>query len=99
MTSASAISERAGRIELCVRVAPRASREGALGIHEGELKIALTSPPVDGEANASLVDFVAKTLGVAKREVRLVRGEKARSKVLSLPVESRAALEAWLATL
>ena len=67
-----------------VRVAPRASRDAVLGVHEGALKVALTAPPVDGEANAALVAFVAKRLGVAKRDVVIVRGETSRQKQLEV---------------
>ena len=65
-----------------VRVAPRASRNGIIGVHEGALKVALTAPPVDGAANDALRKLVAKTLGVSKSAVHIVRGERARSKVL-----------------
>ena len=61
--------EDAGAVVFSVRVAPRASRSAVLGVHEGALKVALTAPPVDGAANAALVAFLAKALGVAKRDV------------------------------
>ncbi len=65
-----------------VRVAPRASRVRCLGEHDGALKIALTAPPVDGAANAALVTFLAKALGVPKTAIAIVRGERAKSKGL-----------------
>jgi hypothetical protein len=63
-----------------VRVAPRASRTAVLGVHDGALKVALTAPPVDGAANAALIAFLAKALGVAKRDVVLERGDTNRTK-------------------
>ncbi|MCB9629931.1 MAG: YggU family protein [Sandaracinaceae bacterium] len=63
-----------------VRVAPRASRSAVLGVHDGALKVALTAPPVDGAANAALIAFLAKALGVAKRDVTLEQGETSRTK-------------------
>ena len=78
-----AITERPGpAVEFAVRVQPRASRERVEGEHDGALKVALTAPPVDGEANAALVALLAKTFGVPKRDVTLVRGDTGRSKVL-----------------
>lgn len=80
-----------------VVVAPRASRTRIVGVHDGALKVALTSPPVDGEANAELVAFLAKRLGVAKGDVRIVRGATSKKKTLALtgvtPEHARAALE------
>jgi uncharacterized protein (TIGR00251 family) len=75
-----AIEEGAGLVRFDVRVVPRASRDAIVGEHDGALKIALTAPPVEGEANAALVALLAKKLGVAKRDVVLVRGEASRSK-------------------
>lgn len=63
-----------------VRVAPRASRDAVQGIHDGALKVALTAPPVEGAANAALCKLIAKTLGVPKRAVTIVRGETSRNK-------------------
>lgn len=65
-----------------VRVAPRASRNAIMGVHEGALKVALTAPPVEGAANDALRKLIAKALGVPKSNIEIVRGERARNKVL-----------------
>jgi uncharacterized protein len=65
---------------LAVRVQPRASRAKIVGMQGGMLKIALTSPPVDGAANKALCQLMAKELGVAKGRVTILRGEKSREK-------------------
>ncbi len=65
-----------------VYVAPRASSNKIVGAHNGELKIALTAPPVGGAANKSLVEFIAKALGVPKGNVSLISGETSRHKTL-----------------
>lgn len=65
-----------------VQVAPRASRDAILGVHDGALKVALTAPPVDGEANAALIAFLAKRLGVAKRDVTIAQGTSSKRKTL-----------------
>lgn len=74
--------EEGGAVVFSVRVAPRASRSAVLGVHEGALKVALTAPPVDGAANAALIAFLAKALGVPKRDVVIEQGETSRSKRL-----------------
>ncbi len=65
-------------------VQPRASRNEIIGIQGNELKIRLTSPPVEGAANKLCCEFFAKLLGVSKGSVRLASGEKSRHKRLLL---------------
>lgn len=67
-----------------VLVAPRSRRDAVVGVHDGALKVALTAPPVDGEANAALVAFLAKRLRVARGSVRITRGQTSRRKTLEL---------------
>ena len=76
------IREQDGAITFEVRVAPRASRNRVVGIQDGALKVALTAPPVDGAANEALKKLLAKELGVAKSDVEILRGDRARIKVL-----------------
>lgn len=75
-----------------VRVAPRASRNAIIGVHEGSLKVALTAPPVDGAANDALRKLIAKTFGVPKSNVEIVRGERGRNKTLRIRGVSAEAL-------
>jgi len=74
------LKDTPGGIELLVLVQPRASRTKVVGVHDGRLKIALAAPPVDGEANAALVEFVAEALEVKRAQVTLVDGETSRRK-------------------
>jgi hypothetical protein len=76
------IREQDSAITFEVRVAPRASRNRVVGIQDGALKVALTAPPVDGAANEALKKLLAKALGVAKSDVEILRGDRARIKVL-----------------
>lgn len=67
-------------ILLSVYVQPRASRNQIAGIHGNALKIRLTAPPVDGEANKMCIQYLAKCLGLPKSEVEIVSGHTSRSK-------------------
>jgi len=71
-----------GALLLEVLVQPRASRTRVVAEHGGRLKIQLAAPPVDGEANAALVAFLADALGVRRSDVSLVRGEAGRRKTV-----------------
>lgn len=86
---------------LAVRLTPRAGRdriegEGVDAEGRGHLRIAVRAPPVDGEANAALVAFLAKTLKRPKSAVRIVAGETARLKRVAVDGDA-AALHAALA--
>jgi uncharacterized protein (TIGR00251 family) len=80
-----------------VRVQPRASREEIVGWQDEALRVRVTAPPVDGEANAAVRRLVARALGVAPSTVALVRGERSRDKVVRVAGMSLAAVRARLA--
>jgi uncharacterized protein (TIGR00251 family) len=70
----------AGGAVLELLVQPRASRSRVVGEHDGRLKIQLAAPPVDGEANAALLAFLADALRVKRADVALLAGETGRRK-------------------
>ncbi len=72
------------RITLTLHVQPGAKTTSVAGLHGDALKIRLAAPPVDGKANAALIEFVAHTLGVPKSAVCLKSGQTSRRKVLEI---------------
>ena len=68
--------------ELHVRVRPGASRAEVAVSAEGLVKLKVTQPPEGGKANDAAVALLAKHLGVARRQVRIVRGQRSRNKVV-----------------
>jgi hypothetical protein len=85
-----------GGCELHLHIQPGAAKSGIAGLHGDALKVRVQAPPVEGAANAALLAFIAKSLGLAPREVRLLRGEKSRQKTLWValaPDEVQARLE------
>jgi uncharacterized protein (TIGR00251 family) len=82
-----------GAVLVDVLVQPRASRVKIGPVHDGRLKIAVTAPPVDGEANAAVIDAIAKALGVARGAVTVVSGATGRRKTLRLEGVKREAVE------
>jgi hypothetical protein len=69
---------------LDVRVQPRASRSEIAGLHGERLRIRLQAPPVDGKANAALVEFVAEAFGIPRARVAIEQGLTGRDKRLRL---------------
>jgi uncharacterized protein (TIGR00251 family) len=92
------LREEGGVVNLELLVQPRASRTRVVGEHDGRLKLQLAAPPVDGEANAALVEFLARTLGVRKGEVTVLRGETGRRKTVRVAGVTAAQVETALAT-
>ena len=86
------LKEVAGGVELDVLVVPRSSRNQIAGEHDGRLKVQLNAPPVDGEANAALIEMMAKTFGLKKKDVQIVSGETGRRKRIRLNGISLAAV-------
>jgi hypothetical protein len=82
--------------EIRVRLKPRGSRDELIGIREGVLEAKVTSPPVDGKANKALCRLIAKQTGVAPSRVSVVRGEKAREKLIRVDGIEQAGIEAAL---
>jgi len=78
------IDSRSGAVRFAVRVQPRAARSEIAGPHGDALKVRLAAPPVDGAANDALIELIADALGVARRNVQIVGGERSRSKVVEV---------------
>jgi uncharacterized protein len=63
-------------------VHPRARKNAITGKLEGALKISLTAPPTDGEANDACSQFLAKLLKVPRSSVTIASGHTSRAKVI-----------------
>jgi hypothetical protein len=79
-----------------VLVQPRASRARVGPLHGDRLKVAVTAPPVDGAANAAVIEALAHALGVPRRNVSIVAGASLRRKTVRVAGCGRAAVEALL---
>ncbi len=81
-------------VRLTVRVRPGASRTRVGGSYGGEgraaLCVAVSARAVDGKATAAVIEAVAAAFGVRPRQVRLVSGATARTKVLDVEGEDAA---------
>ncbi len=84
---------RAGGVRVTVHVQPRAARTEIAGVHGTALKVRLNAPPVDGAANAALVQFLAERFGVPRRAVRVVAGHASRTKIVELDGVDAGALQ------
>lgn len=78
------IQESAGGLRIEVKVQPRSSRNQITGEQDGVLKVKLTAPPVEGEANQALVNFFSRLLKIPRKNIVLIRGETARNKLIEI---------------
>ena len=96
-TAASCLSSRGDGVLLQLSVMPNAKRTEADGLHDGALRVRLAAPPIGGRANEALVAWLAKQLGVPRRDVVVLRGESSRRKQVAIAVSLEAA-SAWLSS-
>lgn len=92
------VLERDGAVTFAVRVSSRASRDAIEGEHNGALKVRLTAPPVDDRANEALRRLLAERLKAPVSAVRIVAGEKSRTKRVSIAGVTRAQVAALFAS-
>ncbi|MBT0654547.1 DUF167 domain-containing protein [Geomobilimonas luticola] len=90
------ITETGAGVVFSVHVQPRASRTELCGVQGEELKLRLTSPPVDDAANRLCQEFLAKLLGVAKSRVTIIAGARSRHKTVQITGIGRDAVLALL---
>lgn len=69
---------------LPVRAQPGARQNKLGGAHNGSLRVAVTTAPENGKANQAIIELLSKSLGLAKSDIRLVRGVASREKLFLL---------------
>ena len=74
------LREEDGAVIVNVSLQPRASKNELVGIHNDCLKIKVTSPPVDNQANEKLCEYLSGLIGISKGKVEVVKGKKMRVK-------------------
>jgi len=87
-----------GGVKLHLFIQPKSSKNEIVGLHDGKLKIKVTAPPVDGKANAELVDFLSDFFDLPKRNIEITKGDTGRNKTVIITGTTREIIEAKLAT-
>ena len=89
MKAADCIRESADGALIMVLAIPRSSRTEIVDIQQERCRIRVKAPPVDGEANAALVEALAKIFGLPKRSVVQTKGQSGRQKTFLLSGKGR----------
>ena len=66
--------------EIQVRLLPRSSKNQVVCKEDDVYKIRVTSPPVNGKANAALIELLAEKLGKPKKDIEIISGKSSRIK-------------------
>lgn len=80
----SPIKEIEGGVRLSLYLQPRASKNSIVGLHDDCIKIKVTAPPFDNEANLELINYLSKLLKISKKSISIVSGMKSRRKVVEI---------------
>ena len=91
------VRERDGSVVLAVRVQPRASKDEIAGEMSGALKVRLRAPAVEDRANEALVEFLAQLLKTPKSAVRILSGDRSRTKRIEIRGVTAQQIQALLA--
>ncbi len=67
-----------------VKVEPRSSKKGIAGVVGSMVKVKLTAPPVEGEANEQLIEVLSEVTGARKSDIRILRGLSSKRKVVEI---------------
>ncbi|MFH1245712.1 MAG: DUF167 domain-containing protein [Candidatus Omnitrophota bacterium] len=71
-------------MNLQIRVHPGTSREKLIRDSDGSFIAYLTKPAVEGQANKALIRLLSKELDIPKSKISIIRGEKAKTKIVSI---------------
>ena len=71
-----------GVLVLQLQIQPGSKADSIVGIQANRLKIRIQAAPVDGRANARLINLLAGEFGVPKSAVQIVRGQTGKAKTL-----------------
>jgi hypothetical protein len=81
------ITATADGVRIAVRLTPRARAERIEGIAAGALKVSVTAPPVDNQANQALLRFLARAWRLPGRDLSIAVGARSRNKIVHIAGE------------
>lgn len=71
--------------QLQVKVSPRAKQNEVVGWHQDRmLVVKIAAPPIGGQANEELVNYLAELLGIPASDILILRGHTSRQKLVEI---------------
>lgn len=90
------VTETNGGVQFKIKVQPRSGKNEISGLQGDALKVRITAPPVDGEANEACIRFIARWLGVPRKGVQILSGLTNPHKILRVEGMTREKLLTYL---
>ena len=90
------IREHNGGALFPIIVKPQSKKNEIVGIHDNALRIKVIAPPVEGAANEACRKLLAKTLGVSKSSIAIIKGEKSSRKIIQCKTLTKKELKDFL---
>jgi uncharacterized protein (TIGR00251 family) len=83
------LTQKESETLLSAYIQPRAGKSGFAGVFQDRLKIRINALPAEGAANRECIEFLSRSLGIAKSEISLTRGAQSRQKtfLIARPIE------------
>ncbi len=78
------LNEKDGKIFVKVRIQPNSKKFQIVGLLGDELKIKVNAPAIEGRANEKLIEGLSKILKVAKKSIKILKGELSKSKLIQI---------------
>jgi len=88
------IKETANGVIFHIHVVPKSSKNEYAGIQGDAMKLKITAPPVEGQANDACIRFLSVLLGVKKNQVTIVSGHTSRKKTVAIEGRGKKDIEA-----
>lgn len=73
-------------MRIYIKVSPRSSKNEVVKVSEGEYRVKLTAPPVDGAANEALIKLLSQHFKVSKSSISIVGGKTAKIKMVDIAI-------------
>lgn len=78
---------------LRLKIVPNSSKNEFIWENES-LKVKITAQPIENKANKALIEFLSKTLKLAKSNIQIIKGDTSKEKTLCLSgIDSQQLLE------
>ncbi|MGO9136245.1 MAG: DUF167 domain-containing protein [Syntrophales bacterium] len=90
------IKETEDGIILQVHVVPRSAKSEFAGVQGDALKLKITAPPVEGQANAECIRFLSDILRIKKKQVKILSGHRSKKKTIAIEGIGRKEIEALI---
>lgn len=87
------VKETGNGVIFHIHVVPKSAKNECAGIQGDAIKLKITAPPVEGQANDACIRFLSDLLGVKKNQVTIISGHKSRKKTVAIQGKGKKEIE------